>query len=235
MKQIIAVGAGYLAVGRSGTQMEQYLVSATGKRKPRACFLPTASADAPGYVASVQAAFGYLGVKVDPLYLLKPNTADVERFLSKYDLIFVSGGNTRNMLALWRAWGVDAALRKACNRGAVLAGGSAGAICWFEQGLTDSVPGKLLPMDCLGWLPGSCCPHYDSEPGRRPTYRRLVAAGKMKAGIALQDFAAAHYVNGKLSRVVAFAPEAKAYTLRRVRGKVVEVELSPQMNTDNHG
>lgn len=231
MKQIIAVGAGYLAVGRRGAQMEQYLLAATGKRKPRVCFVPTASADPPGYVSSVQAAFGLFDVKVDPLYLLKPNTSDVERFLSKYDLIFISGGNTRNMLALWRAWGVDKALRKAYNRGAVLAGGSAGAICWFEQGLTDSVPGKLLPMDCLGWLPGSCCPHYDSEPKRRPTYRRLMAAGKVKAGIALQDYAAAHYVNGKLSKVVAFAPGAKAFAVRRARGKVVETELS----TDAHG
>jgi peptidase E len=230
MKQIIAVGAGYLAVGHEGAQMEQYLLAATGKRKPRVCFVPTASADPPGYVASVQAAFGLFDAKVDPLYLLKPNTSDVDRFLSKYDLIFISGGNTRNMLALWRAWGVDKALRKAYNRGAVLAGGSAGAICWFEQGLTDSVPGKLLPMDCLGWLPGSCCPHYDSEPKRRPTYRRLVAASKVKAGIALQDYAAAHYINGVLSKVVAFAPEAKAFSVRRVRGKVVETELS----TDGH-
>jgi peptidase E len=226
MKQIIAVGAGYLAVGREGAQMEQYLIAATGKRKPRVCFVPTASADPPGYVASVQAAFGLFDVKVDPLYLLKPNTDNVERFLSKYDLIFISGGNTRNMLALWRAWGVDKALRQAYNRGAVLAGGSAGAICWFEQGVTDSVPGKLLPMDCLGWLPGSCCPHYDSEPKRRPTYRRLMAAGKVKAGIALQDYAAAHYINGKLSKVVAFAPNAKAFAVQRVRGKVVERELA---------
>ncbi|MCW5873618.1 MAG: peptidase E [Anaerolineales bacterium] len=225
MQQIIAVGAGYLAVGRSGMHMEQYLISATGKRKPRTCFLPTASADAPDYVASVQAAFGYLGVKVDPLYLLKPNTADVERFLSKYDLIFVGGGNTRNMLALWRAWGVDAALRKAYNRGAVLAGGSAGAICWFEQGLTDSVPGKLLPMDCLGWLPGSCCPHYDSEPGRRPAYRKLVATGKVKAGLALDDLGAVHYINGKLHAALAFGRGARVHQVRRVKGKLSEALL----------
>lgn len=229
MKQIIAVGAGYLAVGRDGGAMERYLIAATGKRKPRICFIPTASADPPGYVKAVEDAFGHFGCKVSHLYLLKPEIANIESLLMKQDLIFVSGGNTRNMLALWRAWDVDKILRKAYNRGTVLAGGSAGGICWFEQGVTDSVPGKLLPMDCLGWLDGSCCPHYDSEVKRRPIYRKLIGRGEIKAGIALEDMAAAHYINGKLSKVVSFTPTAKAYALKRVNGKFSETELATEL------
>lgn len=226
MKQIIAVGAGYLAVGQNGGSMERYLIAATGKRKPRVCFIPTASADPPGYVKAVEDAFGTFGCKVSHLYLLKPEIADFETLLMKQDLIFVSGGNTRNMLALWRAWEVDKILRKAYNAGIVLAGGSAGGICWFEQGVTDSVPGMLLPMDCLGWLPGSCCPHYDSEVKRRPIYRKLVASGKIKPGIALEDMAAAHYINGRLSKLVKFTPTAKAYRLGRKGKSFREEELA---------
>jgi len=225
MKQIIAVGSGSRAIGRRGAQLERYLLAATGAPRPRVCFLPTAAGDPPAQVARVAKAFGRLGARVSHLYLIEPNTADVEGLLLKQDLIWVGGGNTRNMLALWRAWGVDAALRKAYKRGTVLAGGSAGAICWFQQGITDSVPGKLLPMDCLGWLPGSCCPHYDSEAGRRPTYRKLVAAGKVRAGLALDDLAAAHYVNGKLRTIVRLGRATRAHWVERRRGKVVETEL----------
>lgn len=224
MKQIIAVGSGFRAIGRRGAQLERYLLAATGARRPRMCFLPTAAGDPPAHVARVAKAFSRLGARVSHLYLIHPNTGDVEKLLLKQDLIWVGGGNTRNMLALWRAWGVDAALRKAYRRGTVLAGGSAGAICWFEHGLTDSVPGKLLPMDGLGWLPGSCCPHYDSEPRRRPTFRKLVAAGKLPAGLALDDLAAAHYVNGVLRRIVRLGRTARAQWVQRVRGNVVETE-----------
>lgn len=226
MKQIIPIGTGYNAIGHRGAHVERYLLAATNKRNPRLCHLPTASGEPRRHIQRVERIFGRLGARVSHLTLIQPNTADVEKLLLAQDIIWVGGGNTRNMLALWRAWGVDAALRKAYNNGTVLAGGSAGAICWFEQGVTDSVPGKLLPMDCLGWLPGSCCPHYDSEAGRRPTFRKLVAAGKAKAGLALDDFAAAHYIDGELTQILAFRPTARAHHVQRGPRGVVE-ELLP--------
>jgi len=229
MQQIIAVGSGYRAIGRRGRTLERYLLAATGTRKPRVCFLPTAAGDLPQHIQRVTKVFSELGARTSVLTLLQPNTADVEKLLLAQDLIWVGGGNTRNMLALWRAWGVDAALHKAYRRGTVLAGGSAGAICWFEQGVTDSVPGKLLPMDCLGWLQGSCCPHYDSEPGRRPTYRKLVASGKVKAGLALDDLAAAHYINGKLHAILAFDRAARAHRVQRRQGHAQEQLLTPSL------
>jgi len=227
MQQIIAVGAGSKAIGRRGAPLERYLLAATRARAPRVCFLPTAGGDLPRHITRVTRAFSQLGARVSHLTLIQPNTADVRKLLLAQDLIWVGGGNTRNMLALWRAWGVDEALHTAYTRGTVLAGGSAGAICWFEQGITDSVPGKLLPMDCLGWLPGSCCPHYDSEAGRRPTFRKLVAAGTVKAGLALDDLAAVHYINGTLHKVLAFGRGARVHRLQRQAGRVHEALLEP--------
>lgn len=229
MQQIIAVGSGTKAIGRRGMRLERYLLAASGARQPRLCFLPTAAGDLPQHIKRVTRVFGELGARVSTLTLIKPNTADVAKLLLAQDIIWVGGGNTRNMLALWRAWGVDAALHKAYTRGTLLAGGSAGAICWFEQGITDSVPGKLLPMDCLGWLPGSCCPHYDSEPGRRPSFRKLIAAGKIKAGLALDDLAAAHYINGKLHKLLAFGRGAQAHWVQHKNGRALETLLEPSL------
>lgn len=227
MPQIIAVGSGYHAIGRRGSHLERYLLAATRTRRPRLCYLPTAAGDPPAHIRRVTRIFSALGARVTHLSLLEPNTADVAKLLLAQDLIWVGGGNTRNMLALWRAWGVDAALHKAYQRGTVLAGGSAGAICWFEYGITDSVPGRLQPMECLGWLPGSCCPHYDSEAKRRPTYRKQLLAG-LPAGLALDDFAAAHYIDGQLAKVLSFAPGAQAYQVSVAAGRVQEQVLPAQ-------
>lgn len=228
MKQIIAVGTGYNAIGHRGAPLERYLLAASKKRNPRLCHLPTAAGEPLRHIQRVERIFGRLGARVSHLTLIKPNTDNVEKLLLQQDIIWVGGGNTRNMLALWRAWGVDEALHKAYNNGIVLAGGSAGAICWFEQGITDSVPGKLLPMDCLGWLQGSCCPHYDSEPGRRPTFRKLIAAGTVKPGLALDDSAAAHYVDGTLHKALTFGRGARVQQVRRQRGKATETLLEAE-------
>jgi dipeptidase E len=127
------------------------------------------------------------------------------------DVIVVCGGNTANMLAVWRVHGFDRILREAWEAGAVLTGWSAGMICWFEAGVTDSFGPQLEGMpDGLGFLPGSACPHYDGEPLRRPRYRELVAAG-FPAGIALDDGAAAHYVGTELHEVLVATPDAHGY------------------------
>ncbi|HEY8029874.1 MAG TPA: peptidase E [Gaiellaceae bacterium] len=127
------------------------------------------------------------------------------------DVILVCGGNTANMLAVWRVHGFDRILREAWESGIVLAGWSAGMICWFEAGVTDSFGPQLDGMrDGLGFLPGSACPHYDGEERRRPVYTELVANG-FPAGIALDDAAAAHYIGTELVEVIASAPGAGGY------------------------
>jgi peptidase E len=141
-----------------------------------------------------------------------PNVADPEDFLLSQDIIFVGGGSVANMIAVWRVHGIDEILRKAWHAGTVLAGSSAGGICWFEGGTTDSFGAKLRPYtDALGMLPGSFCPHYLSEPGRRPLYQRLVAEGALPGGLACDDGAGAHYVDDTLAEVVADRPDGGAY------------------------
>jgi peptidase E len=117
------------------------------------------------------------------------------------------------MLAIWRVHGVDAVLREAWERGIVLAGVSAGSICWFEAGVTDSFGEELAPLRCLGFLPGSNCPHYDSEPERRPTYRRLVDAGELPPGLAAEDGVGLHFVGTELAEAVAGRPDARAFRI----------------------
>jgi peptidase E len=129
--------------------------------------------------------------------------------------IYVGGGNTKSMLALWREWGLDTILRKACESGIVLAGISAGCICWYDYGSTDSIPGAYRALRGLGYLQGGCSPHYDGEPLRRPRMHQMVAAGEMPAGYAYDDGAAGHFIDGKLSRVVSSRPNAKGYRIER--------------------
>jgi dipeptidase E len=137
--------------------------------------------------------------------------ADLRSFAFGHDLIFVGGGNTANMLAIWRVHGFDAVLREAWQEGIVLAGWSAGMICWFEAGVTDSFGPQLKGMrDGLGFLPGSGCPHYDGEERRRPVYTELVAGG-FPAGLALDDAAAARYEGTELAEVVSTQPGAGGY------------------------
>ncbi len=136
---------------------------------------------------------------------------DLRELALSCDAILVCGGNTANMLAVWRAHGFDAVLREAWEAGVLLTGWSAGMICWFEAGVTDSFGPQLEGMrDGLGFLSGSACPHYDGEALRRPVYTRLVREG-FPAGIALDDAVAAHYTGTTLREIVTARPEAGAY------------------------
>jgi peptidase E len=145
-------------------------------------------------------------------------------FVSECDVIYVGGGNTRNMLAIWGACGLDALLRRAWESGTVLCGISAGAICWFEQGHTDSA-GSLGAMTCLGFLPGSCCPHYDGEPGRQPSYHALIQQGALSAGYALDEGAALHFIGESVAHIVTSRPAARAFYVRSESGTAIEEPL----------
>ena len=138
--------------------------------------IPTARGDDAEYVRKFHAAFGELGATTADLPFFH-RTPDLRAVILAQDAIFVGGGNTKSMLAVWREWGVPALLKEASGRGIVLGGQSAGAICWFEQGITDSWADRLRPLDCMGFLPGSCCPHYDGEVERRPAYHAYLEAG----------------------------------------------------------
>jgi peptidase E len=154
-------------------------------------------------------------------------TADPGDVLLGQDVIYVGGGSVANMLAVWRLHGVDAILREAWLRGIVLAGVSAGANCWFEDSTTDSFGPLRRTGDGLAFLPGSFCPHYDSEPGRRPLYVQLISEG-LPGGYAVQDGAAVHFAGKELVGAVTCRPQAEAYRVERRNGEVDETPLPTQ-------
>lgn len=222
--QIIAMGGGSFAANPENPRIERYIVAQTGKKQPSVCFIGTATGDADVYLAKFYAAFTKIGCRPSHLPLFA-RTPDLRKTLLSQDVIYVGGGNTKSMLAVWREWGIDAILREAWRKGIVLAGVSAGAICWFDAGVTDSWAGHLAALPCLGLLKGGACPHYDGEVERRPAVHRLVGASEMPATLALDDGAAAHFVGRTLLRVVSVRPEARAYEVRRHAGRVAETPL----------
>jgi peptidase E len=222
-RQIIAMGG--MALDLANLLLIRYFLKQTRKRKPRVCYIGTASGDAEAGCLRFYAAFSRFDCTPSHLPLFARTPRDLESFVLEQDAIFVGGGNTRSLLAVWRDWGLDLHLRAAWERGVVLGGSSAGSICWFEQGLTDSIAGPLVRLDCLGFLAGSNCPHYDSEPLRRPTFRKLVAAGRMSDGLAADDGAALHYVDGRLLRAVASRRQARAWRVRRSGRRAVETRI----------
>ena len=149
---------------------------------------------------------------------------DLRRFALDHDLILVPGGNTANAIAVWRTHGFDLVLREAWEQGVLLTGWSAGMICWFEQAVTDSFGPELGSFDCLGFLPGSACPHYDGEEQRRPVYTRLVREG-LSPGVAADDDVALHYVGEELREVVTSREGATAYRVERAGETPLEARL----------
>ena len=141
-----------------------------------------------------------------------------------HDVILVTGGNTANALAVWRTHGFDQILREAWQQGILLTGWSAGMICWFEHGVTDSFGSELAPMECIGFLPGSACPHYDGEERRRPVYTQLVADG-LAPGVAADDDVALHYVGTELREAVTSREGAAAYRVQPDGERVLETRL----------
>jgi dipeptidase E len=225
--QVIAIGGGGFYRDPENLALERYIVQQSGATEARVAFVPTASAEPDNYLVSFYTSFLKLGCRPSHLSLFK-RTPDLRSYLLHQDVIYVGGGNTKSMLAVWREWGVPEILREAWHLGIVLTGVSAGAICWFEQGLTDSWADGLRALDCLGFLPGSCCPHYDGEPKRRPSYHELLAGGEISAGVAIEDWTAVHYQGTKLYRVIAAKAGARAYSARAVYGSVQEVPLPVQ-------
>ncbi len=198
---------------------------ASGRDRPRVCFLPTASGDADSYVAKFYAAFARRS-EASHLALFMRTIADLEGFLFEQDVIYVGGGNTANMLGIWRTHGVDRILRMAWERGTVLTGLSAGSLCWFEGGTTDSFGGLAPLRDGLGLVPGSHSPHYDGEAERRPTYHRLIAEGALPDGFAADDGAALVFHGTDLAEVVASRSAARGYRVaREPDGSVLETAL----------
>ena len=221
--QIVAMGGGGFFADPS-SPLDDFMLSLSAKARPRVCLLPTPSGDSDRGIAAFFEAFARR--ECDPscvrLFGMPDRPADE---LAAQDVIYVSGGNTANALALWRLHGVDEALRAAWQRGAVLGGVSAGANCWFECSVTDSFGSSLSPLhDGLGILAGSFCPHYDGEELRRPVYRALVDDG-FPPGYAADDGAALHFFGTELREVVSCRPDARAYRVEPSGETAIDARL----------
>ena len=213
-----------LACGSSG-DFDGLLLELSGKPRPRICFLATASGDDAGSVVRFYERFAPLACDPFHVELFGMPERPADRVASA-DVVWVGGGNTANVLAVWRVHGIDGALRDAWQRGCVLAGLSAGANCWFEASVTDSFGPQLEPLtDGLGLLSGSFCPHHDGEDLRRPVYTRLVSEGTLPPGIACDDAAAVLYEGTELAEVVTTDPSSRAYRVTRAGEEPLEARL----------
>jgi peptidase E len=221
------MGGGGFSMEPGNLRLDRYVLNLTGKPRPRVAFLPTASGDALAYVRRFHRAMETLPCEpVDiPLFRIDASNGPAAERILAQDVIYVGGGNTANLLAIWRLHGVDRALREAWRRGTILCGVSAGMICWFEGSVTDSFGPLREINDGLGLLPGSACPHFDGEANRRPTYHRLIRERILPAGLAADDGAAVHFVGRKLRRCVSSRPQARVYRVACRRGRVAEVPL----------
>jgi len=210
IKQVFAMGDGGL--DDKTPVMDIYILAQSKKTLPKVCFLPTASGDNGGLVKYFYELYKRYPCEPSHFSVFNPSTKDVKDFLLSKDIILVGGGQTKSMLGVWKEWGVDKFLREAYENGTILAGGSAGSVCWFDQCVTDSLPGSLTVMNCLGILPYSNCPHFGSR-DRQEAYFRFVTTDEIKEGYAADDFAAVHFVNGKVERCVSSRQYAKVYKL----------------------
>lgn len=224
--QIIAMGGGGFSMEPDNLLLDQYILEQSGKDKPKICFIPTASGDADSYIERFMTSSQSLSCEPSYLSLYEPPSS-LESFVMNQNILYVGGGNTKNLLALWKEWGLDTILYRAWKKGTILAGLSAGSICWFEQGLTNSFPGRIIPITCLGFLKGSNCPHFDGEESRRPAYHHYLSEGIIKEGIAADDGVALHYIEGDLKGIVSSRQEAYAYHMRLNEGTVIEERLNP--------
>lgn len=231
MRQIIALGGGGFSMEPDNLALDEYVIRQSGKAQPKVAFLAQASGESQDYTLRFYQAFSRLGCRANHLTLFACPPQDARALLLAQDVIYVGGGNTKSLLALWQAWELPAILREAYDRGIVLAGISAGANCWFEQGVTDSASPTLDVLPCLGFLPGSFCPHYDGEAERRPTFHRLLVEGRIVPGFAADDGAAFHFIDGALHQVLTSRAAAHGYHLAQKEGRVVESVL-PAVHLD---
>ena len=212
MRQVIAIGGGGFGRTQESHLIEQYILDQSIREKPNICFIPTATGDLDPYVVNFYTVFSKLNCNPSHISFFK-RTIDLEEHILNQDVIFVGGGNTKSMLAVWKDWGLDLILKKAYDQGAVMSGVSAGAICWFEQGLTDSWASELKMMPCMNFISGNCAPHYDEEPQRRPATKKLLLDNAISFMYGIEGGAALHFINEQPEQTVRFKKNKHSYNV----------------------
>ena len=224
MKQIIAIGGGGFGREIKELKIEKYITEQSDKKNPSICFIPTATGDDAQYIDNFYTTFDSLGCKTSHIDFFK-RTINLEKHIDDQDIIFVGGGNTKSMLAVWREWRLDKILHKAYMKETIMCGVSAGAICWFEKGITDSWSKDLKVMECLGFVEGNCCPHYDEEPERKPFVKRLLDEKKLINVISIEGGSALHMKNGKIFKSLSFYKNKESYIVEKKGNKLIEKKI----------
>lgn len=215
MRQIIAMGGGGFSMEPENPLLDRYILKQSTSKRPKICFIGTASGDVESYIEKFYRFFQQEECEPTHLSLFKPQTRDIRKFILEQDILYVGGGNTKNLMALWKEWELDKAIREAYENGTILSGLSAGSLCWFEEGVTDSYGDELEPITCLGIIAGSHCPHYDGEEERRPAYQKFIREDIIGAGYAADDGVALHFIDETLHHIVSSRPQASGYRVNK--------------------
>jgi aminopeptidase N len=221
---VIAIGGGGFGRNPKHNLIEKYILKQANVKKPNILFIPTASAEDKSYIVNFYSCFSRLECSPSHVTFFQ-RTPRLDSLVNKADVIYVGGGNTKSMLAVWKEWKLDKMLLKAYQNGKILCGVSAGAICWFEQGITDSWASNLNTMDCLGFIDGMACPHYQEEKDRRPSVHKLLKNKNAISGYAIDGGAAVHFKKGEYYKSLQFYSNSNVYKVSLVNGNVNESQL----------
>jgi dipeptidase E len=222
---LVAMGGGGFDGDNPLPEFDSWFLNLTGVAKPRLTFIPTATGDSDYRIARFKEAARHQGVEAFILSLYWPESRDDLKRVLDSDAVFVGGGNTYNMIALWKLWRLDEILKQAHQQGTLLGGVSAGANCWFEECSTDSFGRALEVIPALGWVEGSFCPHYHGEAERKPTLARFLESREMKAGWAADDYACLRISPDSRKEAFSFEPEALVYEVGAPEGAFIETPL----------
>jgi dipeptidase E len=229
-RTILAMGGGGFTMEPANPALDDFVLTLAAAREPKILFLPTASGDPNAQISAFRATFGDRACR--PIHLslfrLEHQPHDLRELILAQDVVYVGGGSMRNLLAIWREHGLDALLREAWEAGVVLAGLSAGAMCWFEHGITRSA-GSPAPAAGLGFLPGSMTVHCDGDPTRLPVFLDAIARGVIAGGYAVDDGCGLLFDGDRLVRAVSSRPEARAYRVQRSGNRALQTVIEPEL------
>ena len=213
-KNIVAIGGGGFGRSLGSLKIEKYIISLVCKKRPKICFIPTASGDSSLYKLNFYRAFSKLDCITSHIDFFS-RTEDLEYKVFNQDIIYVGGGNTKSMLAVWKEWNLHEILKNAYENGIVMSGVSAGAICWFDKGITDSYANELNIIDCLGIVDGIACPHFDEEKEREPFVNDVVKKDIIKSCICIEGNCALHIKNDSEYSSIDFGNGKKCFKVSK--------------------
>ena len=225
MKQIIAIGGGGFGREIKDLKIEKYIIEQCSKQNPTVCFIPTATGDDANYIQNFYKVFNALDCNTSHIDFFK-RTINLEEHINQQDIIFVGGGNTKSMLAVWKEWGLDSILHKAYQNGTIMSGVSAGAICWFKNGITDSWKEHQAVLPCLGFVEGNCCPHYDEEPERIPFVKQILENNMLDECLAIEGLCALHIIDDIPKFTVSFGEDKNSYQVCCKDKKIIHNQIS---------